>query len=158
MYQKDSSLNALYRIYENVVLNNYTTNMRNEFELFFNRPDWPVSEMPDRKDRGPARYVVLACVTQLLVMAFSNKINFGIPRGTPGINSKGEIEEIKKRSHVYESAPGWTEWTEKVPPIDDVLRIPFENGEVIVDFEDKGASALFKEKYILLWTPHVYFL
>jgi hypothetical protein len=154
VYQKDSSLNALYRIYENVVLNNYTTNMRNEFELFFNRPDWPVSEMPYRKDRDPARYVVLACVTQLLVMAFSNKNNFGIPRGTPGINSKDQIEEIKKRPHVYESAPGWTE---KVPPIDDVLKISYENGEVIVDFEDNGSSALFKEKYILL-CMYIYFL
>jgi hypothetical protein len=154
MHQEDNSLYTLYRLYEDIVLN-YTPKMRNEIEFFFNQPDWPVSEIPDPRDQDPARYAVLACVTQLLVLAFNRKIGFGIPRGTSGINSKDEIEEIKKQPHVYEKAP---EWAEKVPPIDETLKIPFENGQVIENFDDERASGIFKEKNILIWTPHIYFL
>ena len=145
---------ALYRLYEHLILNR-TIGLRNELERFwFNR--WPVSSIPDPHDHSePARYTVLACIPTLMVLAFNKRIELGIPRHADAIMSLEEIEAYRNEEKVYESVP---EWTLKVKSLEEVLKIPHDGGETPESFDDERASRQLREKNILCWQPHIYFI
>jgi hypothetical protein len=151
---EDTQLFALYRLYEHLVLNR-TTGLRNELERFwFNR--WPVSSIPDPKDHSePARYAVLACIPALMVEAFNQRIKIGIPRHADAIMLDEEMEEYRHAERKYETVPIWTL---SVRPIEETLKIPHEDGEVLSSFNDKRASPQLAEKNILCWQPHIHFV
>lgn len=132
--------------------------MRNEIEYFWNKSSWAVSAIPDPTDDDPARYAVLSCIPHLLVAAFNKNIELGLPRDAPAIMSDDEVEELKKREKKFEAVP---EWTSKVPPLEKTLKIPYTydgDPKVLADFDDERASTPFKEKKVLIWEPHIYFI
>lgn len=160
----DTPLQTLYRLYEAVVLD-WHIGLRNEIEYFWRKPQWPVHEIPDPTDSSdPARYAILSCIPALLVDAFNRNIELGLPRDAPAIMTDDEIDEVRLRPKVYESVP---QWTKRVPALAETLRLPhFQSPtnmdstslEVIQDANDERISPVFKEKNILIWHPHNYFI
>lgn len=152
--EDDCPLYSLYRLYETVVLDR-TIAMRNELEYFWNQHEWPVSEIPDPKDDDePARYAVLACITQMMVTAFNNNVRIGLPRDAPAIMTDDQAEEFRNRTEeekIWERAPGWAA---RVPSLKETLKIPHRvdlNDErkgfaVLPDMNDPGASEMYGEK------------
>lgn len=53
-YGRDTPTAAIYRMYDCIVAD-ATLELRNEIEYFFNQNRWPVADIPDSKDPGPAR-------------------------------------------------------------------------------------------------------
>jgi hypothetical protein len=150
----DTPLFALYRLYEHLVLNR-TIGLRNELERFWSNR-WPVSSIPDPHDHSePARYAVLACIPALMMLAFNNRIALGIPRHADATISLEEIKAYRNEEKVYESVP---EWTLKVKPLEEVLKIPHDGGETLKWFDDERASRQLREKNILCWQPHIHFI
>ncbi|KAI9848759.1 MAG: hypothetical protein M1837_006846 [Sclerophora amabilis] len=160
--EEETPLCSLYRLYEHVVLDRHI-GLRNEIEYFWNQHTWAVSEIPDPADDDPARYAMLACIPHLLVIAFNNNIELGLPRDAPAIMTHAEMEAIRKREKIFERVP---EWTAKVPPLRDILTIPHKRSaerprdgyDVLKSMEDDRASDPFKEKNILIWEPHILFI
>jgi hypothetical protein len=153
---EDSSLYCLYRIYEFLVVD-HVTGYRNHIEDLWKQRVWAISDISDPKDDNPTRYAFLACIPHLLVKAFNAKIKLGVARNTPAIISPEEAEELRTRPEStkhYESVP---EWTKLVPPLSETLFMPTHDDIVITDKDDKRLEAHFKEKNILMWTPHVLF-
>ncbi|KAI9760320.1 MAG: hypothetical protein M4579_001724 [Chaenotheca gracillima] len=155
--EDDNSLYSLYRLYENIVLDR-NIGMRNEIEYFFRQHWWAVADIPDPKDSDPMRYAVLACIPHLLVLAFNQNIELGLPRDAPPIMTNEEVEELKARTKAFESVP---EWTKKVPALEERFIIPYMHDgfpQFLDDMDDVRASAPFRDKNILLWQPHIYFI
>ena len=155
----DSPLHALYRLYEAIVLDR-NIDMRNELEWFWRKRDWPVRDIPDPQDNDPIRYAVLASIPPLMAKAYNRLIEMGLPREAPGIMTNEMFEEMKSRPKCFEEAP---DWVAHVPPVDNVLKIPYrKNGytgpwETLDTFDDVKSSLPFKERNILIWEPHIYF-
>lgn len=156
--EDDSPLYSLYRLYEQVILDN-DRGIRKEIEYFWNQDTWIVSEIPDPKDEDPARYAVLACLTQMLVIAFNNHIGIGLPRDATAIMTSDEIEKFGYGEKEWETAPSWAA---EVPPLKKTLRIPHKldpfnerkGFKVLESMDHPGASSFFKEKNILILEPH----
>ena len=160
----DTPLQSLYRLYEAVVLD-WNIGIRNEIEYFWRKHQWPIHGIPDPGDADdPARYAMLSCIPALLVDAFNHNIELGLPRDAPAIMTDDEIDEIRQRPKVYESVP---DWTKKVPALAETLRLPHYISPTdmastalgfIQDADDERTSPPFREKNILLWHPHIYFI
>lgn len=153
----DSSLYALYRIYE-WILAGHTVNMRNELELFW-WTRWPVSSIPDPGEQGdPERYAVLACIPALLTESFNERNRLGMRREEPhSILSIEEQLQWAATPAVLETEPSWTE---TVAPLERLLHIPHgepDNPE-LTTLDDPHATLAFKRKNILLKKPHVHFV
>ncbi|KAF5017584.1 hypothetical protein F66182_10474 [Fusarium sp. NRRL 66182] len=154
---QDSSLYALYRIYE-WIMAGHTINMRNELELFW----WhqgSVSTIPDPGEQGdPERYAVLSCIPALLVESFNERQRLGMRREEPH-----SILSIEEQLHwastpvVLETEPPWTK---DVAPLDTVLNIPHDEsyGPQLTSLDDPKASVAFKKKNILMMEPHIHFV
>ena len=88
--REDSRLATIYRIYWAIVTDHVIT-MRNEIEYFWNQRAWSVHEIPDPHDPEPERYAVVSAVPYLLVAAFNNLIDKGLPRDAPGITTLDDL-------------------------------------------------------------------
>jgi len=69
--------------------------------------------------------------------------------------TEAEMNELATREKKCEAAPPWES---QVPPLEETLRIPHEDNEVIESMDDVRAEPHFKEKNILIWRPHIYFI
>ena len=150
----DRPIDSLYRLYESIV-EDWTTELRNEIEYFWNQHQWAVSDIPDPQDPDPARYAILAVIPALLVKAFNRNISLGLPRDAPSIISEVEELKIKSRTKVLEKEPVWCE---HVPSLEQILVLPNEEGQVLEDENDDRASPEFLKKNILALTHHIYFI
>lgn len=148
----DTPTASLYRMYTDIV-DDFTIELRNELEYFFNRSDWSVSAIPDPQDPNPARYAILSVLPHLLVPAFNRLISRGLPRDAPAIIV--DFEEQEKRPRILEEVPAWCE---RVPPMDHTLVIPSEAGKVLTDKNDELASPEFLVKNILAFKHHTFFI
>jgi hypothetical protein len=150
---------ALYRIYEHIMLDQHLQ-IRNEFEAFWLHRDWKVCQIPDPRDPDPERYAVVACIPALLCRAFNRRIGLGLPRNTPPIFTRTQLDAWRSQEREYESEPVWTR---DVPQLNDELAIPRWDNEKrqfvpLGDSEkDKGSEA-FAKKNILIWQPHIHFI
>ncbi len=153
---EDSSLFALYRLYEFIVLD-YVFGYRNLLEWFWRKKEWPVHEIPDPQDSDPARYAFLACVTYLMVRSFNARVSLGLTRGGRAIMLTEEVEEARSRPHherTFERVPAWAE---AAPPLAETLSIPTHDGVTLNGISDERADQDFLKKNILIWTPHIHF-
>ncbi|MCJ1253566.1 hypothetical protein MMC24_001378 [Lignoscripta atroalba] len=148
----DRPIDSLYRLYENIV-QDWTMELRNEIEYFWNQHQWEVSAIPDPRDPDPARYAILSVIPQLLVRAFNRNIALGLPRDAPAIIL--DMEALKEKPKVLEIAPAWCKC---VPPLEKTLRLPNEQGEFLLGKEDDQACLEFLEKNILVLQPHILFV
>ena len=153
---EDKPLYALYRIYEQIILDN-NNGIRNELEAFWWKP-WPVSDIEDPNDDGePERYAVFACIPALLVEAFNGRIDLGLRREGQPIMNQDERQKLAKTPKAYETVPTWTK---DVQPLEQTLHIPhsMQTYAQLESLDDERASAPFKEKNILFWHPHIHFV
>ena len=153
---QDSSMYALYRLYEYIVLDK-VFGYRNTLEWFWRQHQWPICEIPDPQDDDAARYAFLAGVTYLMVRSYNARVALGLTRDAPAIMTMEEAEEAKKRTdqeRPYERVPSWAE---KVPPLAETLSLPTHDGVTLKDKDDERADPDFLAKNILLWTPHIHF-
>ena len=153
---ENSSLYALYRLYEYILLDNVIA-YRNLLEWFWRQSQWSVHDIPDPQDREPTRYAFLSGVTYLMVRSYNARVKLGLVRDASTLLSMEEVEANRTRpdeERVYERVP---EWAGKVPPLADLLRIRTHEGVTLDDRDDKRADEDFLAKNILLWTPHIYF-
>ena len=128
----------------------YVTGYRNQLESFWNRHYWPVKDIPDPKDTDPTRYAFLACVTELMVRSYNEKIKLGQERGMPAIISPEEAEYYRTRpesSKKYEQIP---EWANNIAPLKETLSVRSHDDMEMTGFDDERASSSFKEKNILI--------
>lgn len=142
----DTPLLTLYRIYTALVSGQYLW-LRTEVERFWNRHLWIVSEIPDPCDYAdPVRYAVLATIPYLLIRAFNDNIELGLPRGTPGFWTNEQEIEFRARPKKFESVPAWAE---AVPALESPLVIPSGKGNVPLDASDPTADPDMLRKNIL---------
>ncbi|RMJ17440.1 hypothetical protein CDV36_002862 [Fusarium kuroshium] len=153
---EDSSLYALYRLYEFVLLDK-VLDYRNALEAFWRQKTWAVKEIPDPKDDDPARYAFFAGCTYLLARSFNARVKLGLRRDMASLITPEEAEEARKvPDHLrpYESVP---DWAANVPALATMLVIPTHDGAYLKDENDARADEDFLAKNILLWTPHIHF-
>ncbi|TPX13866.1 uncharacterized protein E0L32_005810 [Thyridium curvatum] len=153
---KDTSLFALYRLYELIVLDKVLS-YRNALEAFWRTRNWPIQEIEDPKDDDPERYAVLAGCTYLLMRSFNQRVKLGLRRDMPSLITPEEAEmlrQIPDESRPYEAVP---EWATQVAPLSETLAIPTEEGEILTSKDDDRADPDFLSKNILLSTPHISF-
>jgi hypothetical protein len=156
---EDSSLYALYRLYEFIILDK-VFDYRNALEAFWRQHQWAIQAIPDPKDSNPVRYAFLAGCTYLLARSFNQRVQIGLQRGMPSLITPEEAEEAEEARNVpdhlrrYGSVP---EWAMRVPELATTLVIPTHDGVVLQSHGDKRADPDFLAKNILLWTPHIYF-
>lgn len=152
-FEDDNSLYSLYRLYEELLLDN-RFDIRNEIEYFWNRHQWAVKNIPDPKDDDVERYAFLASIPHLLVEAFNRNIGRGLPRDAPSIIADSQWDELEARAKSFEQVPLWTE---QVLPLPTMLVVPRHN-EVLNRLDDERASPGFAGKNILLPHPHIHFI
>lgn len=155
----DTPLRCLYRIYE-YIMNCMQIGYRNEFEYFCNRGtlpvampgdsentiSWLVSDIPDPQDPDPARYAILAGITELLVTAFNKRIiTYNISRDE---FTKKTMREKQKRYRWwarwlkdYQLPPLIPEevptWAKNVAPLKKPLLVPYwRRGEFVTPSPD----------------------
>ncbi|EON96700.1 hypothetical protein UCRPA7_7800 [Phaeoacremonium minimum UCRPA7] len=158
-YERDSPLEAIYRIYEHIMLDQHLE-IRNELETFWYHNKWAVRDIPDPKDPDPERYAVLACVPKILCLSFNRRIELGLPRHAPSIFTADMMDEWKTQPRKFEEEPAWVA---RVPRLAETLAIPhWDNTQrafvSLPGFEDERASPEFAEKNILIWALHIHFL
>jgi hypothetical protein len=153
---EDSSLYALYRLYEFIILDK-VFDYRNALEAFWREHLWSVQDIADPKDDDPARYAFLAGCTYLLARSFNQRVKLGLQRGMRSLMTPEEAEEAKNvPDHLrrYESVP---EWATAASPLESTLVIPTHEGVSLETRDDERADPDFLAKNILIWTPHVHF-
>lgn len=153
---EDTSLFALYRLYEFIVLDKVMS-YRNALEAFWRQNEWAIRDIPDPKDDDPERYAVLAGCTYLLMRSFNQRIKLGLRRDMPSLITPEEAEksrQVPDDLRPYEEVP---QWAAQAAPLSQTLKIPTENGELLEGPDDDRADPDFLSKNILLWTPHIYF-
>lgn len=153
---RDSSLYALYRLYEVIVLDKVFA-YRNALERFWRQKTWAVKEIPDPKDDNPERYAFLAGCTYLLARSFNQRVKLGLSRQMPAIMLHEQFEELRNQpEHLrqYEQVP---EWAQAAKALEETLFVPTHDGEVLEGKEDERADPDFLDKNIVLWTPHIFF-
>ena len=128
----DTALCNLRRLYEAIILD-WNMGIRNEIEYFFRRAHRLVHEIPDPKDKDPARYATLASIPHLLVDSFNHNVELGLHRDAPTIMTDDEVDELRARKKVFERVPYWVH---TVPPLQHTLRIP---QYIDADMEDMNA-------------------
>lgn len=147
---EDNSLFALWRLDELTVLDKRFA-YRNKLEWFWRQHQWKVCDIPDPADAEcPSRYAFLAGTTYLLVKSFNERIEHGLRRGKSPLISMEEIEEARRQpenERPYERAPAWAA---KVPPLEETLVVPTEDGVVLNGKDDPRADPEFLEKNILI--------
>ena len=151
----DTTLYALYRLYEYFVID-HVTGYRNQLEYIWFK-HWLVKDVPDPKDEDLARYAFSACIAALILSAFNERMELGLTRETPAILSPEEAEYLRTRpesSKTYQELPLWPE---HVPAITETLFRPSHEGVIMNGFDDARASDAFKAKNILMWGPHIRF-
>lgn len=124
--KNDQPLLALYRMYEHFILGQHLQ-LRKEFEAFWSHGDWPISQIPDPKDKDPGRYTCLACIPRLLVLAFNQRIELGIPRKAPTIFTSDQFAKWKTQRKQYEKLPSWVESVPRKKR--NKFQIPYWNDE-----------------------------
>jgi len=154
----DSSLFALYRLYEFILLDK-VLDYRNALEAFWRHKEWAVHDIPDPdpEHAEPERYAFLAGCTYLLVRAFNQRVSIGLSRNMRSLMTAEEAEEARNVPHDlrrYEKVPGWAV---AAPALVETLVIPTHEGKVLDGKDDGRADPDFLAKNILLWTPHIYF-
>lgn len=142
---------SLYRRHEYIVTN-YNAGLRTEIEWFFNHPDWAVSAIPDPKDSDPARYAILAVIPHFLVAAFNRLVEKGLPRGSPGIISGDDLNELQSKPLVLEELPPWVK---TVPKLTETLVI--RNADNTIP-DEQNRSCQFLEMNIIASQPHIMFV
>ncbi|KAI9069919.1 hypothetical protein FKP32DRAFT_1558776 [Trametes sanguinea] len=150
---RDSASACFYRIYQFLISDcNYP--LRNELEYFCTfHPEWAVADLPDPEDKDdPARYAALAAVTHVLCEAFNRRIELGLPRGTPPIVV--DWDELATWPRIPERVPAWAE---RVPPLQEVLRIPDGEGRYVED-GDEDVFQPFRKYNILMRQAHIHFI
>ena len=155
--EEDRPLYCLYRLYECLLLE-YVTGYRNEIEYFWSQRDWAVGQIPDPQDPNASRYAFLACVPELLVLAFNKRIGLGLPRDALPIMTREQVNEYLARpesSKTYEKAPTWAE---RVPPLDETLVVPTHYGPALHGVDDDRADDIFKTKNICVYPAHIHFM
>lgn len=153
---EDSSLYALYRLYEVIVLDK-VFGYRNGLEMFWRQKSWAVQDIADPKDDDPERYAFLAGCTYLLARSFNQRIKLGLSRQMPAIMLHEQVEELRNQpDHLrqYEQVPGWAQ---AVRPLEETLFVPTHDRELLKGKDDERADPDFLDKNILLWSPHIYF-
>lgn len=153
---EDQPLFALYRLYECFVLDK-VIQYRNVLEYFWRQHQWSVRDIPDPQDTDPARYAFLAGSTYLIARSFNARVKLGLTRNAKPLMSMEEAEEAKRvpdELRPYEKPP---DWARLVPPLDETLKIPTDDGTVLDSKSDDRTDPDFLEKNILIWTPHIYF-
>lgn len=153
---EDTSLYALYRFYELVVLDEVRP-YRNALEAFWRQKDWAVQDIPDPHDEDPERYAFLAGCTYLIARSFNERVKLGLRRDMPALLTPDEAEMLKNvPDHLrdYEKVPSWAE---KAAPLAETLSVPTHDGVVLTGKSDERADPDFLSKNILLWTPHISF-
>ncbi|KAL9099095.1 MAG: hypothetical protein Q9187_009549 [Circinaria calcarea] len=151
-HRNDRPIDSLYRLYESIV-EDWTTELRNEIEYFFNQHMWAVASIPDPCDPNPERYAILSVIPHLLVKAFNRNISLGLPRDAPAIIV--DLDELKERPKILEEVPIWCK---KVPPLQQTMTIPNVDDEYLPGKDDERASPEFLTKNILAWEPHIHFI
>ncbi|KAJ4148478.1 hypothetical protein LMH87_002944 [Akanthomyces muscarius] len=153
---EDSSLFALYRLYEFLVLD-HVIDYRNCLEAFWRQRNWAVQDIPDPKDGDAERYAFLAGCTFLLLRSFNERVALGLRRDNPSLITPEEAEaarNVPDHLRPWEKVP---EWAAAVTPLEDTLVIPTLNGTLLTGKSDSKADPDFLEKNILLWKPHISF-
>lgn len=125
-----ASLTSLNCIYDFIVTGNQQ-GLRSEVYYFFNQPSWKLSGILEPEDTDSKRYVMLAALSQCLVVSFNQAIKRGFLRDVP------ETEKERKALTVLEEEPGWVA---QAPRLEEPLVIPGESGEVV---SGDDISALF---------------
>ncbi|KAI0768155.1 hypothetical protein BD413DRAFT_567225 [Trametes elegans] len=150
---QDTASACFYRIYQFLIID-WTIGLRNELEYFCTiHPEWLVVDLPDPEDKDdPARYAALAAVTHVLCEAYNRRIELGLPRGTPPIVN--DWEELARRPKILERVPAWAE---RVPPLQEVLRIPDSEGRYVED-GDEDVFEPFRKYNILMRQAHIHFI
>lgn len=92
---EDTSLFALYRLYELIVLDKVLS-YRNALEAFWRTRNWPIQEIEDPKDDDPERYAVLAGCTYLLMRSFNQRVKLGLRRDMPSLITPEEAEMLRQ--------------------------------------------------------------
>lgn len=156
--QDDCPLDALYRIYEHIMLGR-SDEVRNEFEQFWYHSSWQICDIPDPLDPDPERYAVVACIPALMCVAFNERIRLGLPRTAPPVFTKSALDYWRRQERVYETEPEWAHW---VPQLNEKLVIPHWDNEkkkyvLLKTFEAEKASKEFERKNILIGQPHIHF-
>ncbi|KAK1768946.1 DNA-binding protein [Phialemonium atrogriseum] len=155
-YFEDSSLFALYRLYELFILD-HVLGYRNTLEAFWRHQEWSIKDIPDPDHTDPERYAFLAGCTYLLVRSFNQRVKIGLRRDMTPLITPEEAEVLRNvPDHLrpYEKVP---DWAVKAPPLAETLVIPTHDKEVLEGKDDSRADPDFLAKNILLWTPHIYF-
>lgn len=153
---EDSSLYALYRLYEVIVLDKVFA-YRNALEMFWRQKAWAVKEIADPKDDDPERYAFLAGCTYLLARSFNQRIKLGLSRQMSAIMLHEQVQELRNQPNQlrqYEQVP---EWAQVAKALEETLFVPTHDGEVLEGKEDERADPDFLNKNIVLWTPHIFF-
>ncbi|KAG6368797.1 hypothetical protein INS49_003011 [Diaporthe citri] len=153
---EDSSLYALYRLYEVIVLDKVFA-YRNGLEMFWRQKTWAVKDIADPKDDDPERYAFLAGCTYLLARSFNQRIKLGLSRQMSAIMLHEQVEELRNQPdqlRQYEQVP---EWAQAAKALEETLFIPTHDGEVLIGKADERADPDFLNKNIVLWTPHIFF-
>jgi hypothetical protein len=151
----DTSLYALYRLYEYVLLDRPQP-IRNALEEFWRKRDWPVASIPDPKDDDPERYACLAGCTYLLVRAFNARVKLGLDRQMPSLLLPEEAEMLKRRPENERNWEKVPEWAERVGRLERTLVVPTAEGEVLEE-GDGRCDPDFLERGVVVWRPHVHF-
>lgn len=139
---EDSSLYALYRLYECFVLDQ-VFGYRNWLEWLWRKAEWTICDIPDPQDDDPSRYAFLAGCTYLIVRSFNARVKLGMTRGSRPNMLEAEVEEARNRpdnERPYEKVP---QWAESVPPLTESLVIPTHEGETLKGKEDDRADEDF---------------
>lgn len=152
--QIDNPLATVYRIYWAIVMDDAVT-MRNEIEYFWGQHSWKVSDIPDPQDPEPERYAVVSAVPLILVAAFNNLINRGLPRDSPSIMTSEEMDKAMQRKKKLETVP---KWAENAPPLGETLLLPSKDGALPKDFDDEISDDILAKKNVLCQKLHIYFV
>lgn len=151
---KDNPLSAVYRIYWAIVMDEVFT-MRNEIEYFWHQHAWKVCDIPDPADPEPERAAFVAAIPFILVTAFNNLINRGLPRDLPSIFTTEELDQAMLRAKKPERAPSWAE---NSPPLQQTFFLPDKDGKVLESFDDEFADEHLAKKNILAHGLHILFV
>lgn len=101
---------------------------------------------------------MLACIPGLIVESYNERINLGLRREEPSaILSLEEQLSWAATPKKYEQEPPWTE---KVPPLKDILHIPHNQPDMeqLTSLDDRDADPHFRKKNILTIKPHIHFI
>lgn len=148
---RNDPVSTLYRLYESFVLDD-NAQLRSEIEYFWNRPDWPVSSIPDPQDPHPTRYAILAVLTCWLAKAFNHLITHGTLRRTAEHITPEELKELQAQEpKALEEPPAWAA---EVPALPYPLYIPRADGEKV---KDEDASPEMMKKNIMAFRQNILF-